>query len=581
MLRTDVAIIGGGPAGATVGTLLKKYNPLLDVTIVEREQFPRDHVGESQLPAIGPMMHEMGVWDKVEAADFPIKIGATFKWGATKDHWITDFLPYQKFKDEPRPAKYIGQRTRTAFQVDRSRFDKILLDHAREMGCRVFEQTKVANVERSGDKVLGLKLSSEDADSRKLIGSDGRIQARYYVDCSGDVGILRRAMDVEVEAPTALRNIAFWRYWHDATWAVSIGIGGTRVQIMSLGWGWLWFIPITPSRTSVGLVLPADYFKQSGKTVEQLYADAISQEPTIARLIGNATPEAEVFATKDWNFLSSRLQGENWFLAGDSCGFADPILSAGMTLAHVSARKVAYTILELDRGIVDESWLRSAYEDGHRTQIKHHMQFADFWYSSNGQFTDLKEYCQEIAETAGVTLDAETAFRWLATGGFTTDEPGVAAALTYRVSGLKLVAVQLGGSSPEWELTKTNLWRLILDGAVEDKFVRYSNGRALPIPCLRRGAKILPLVGVFKHLVATMKNNSDAVMILEESVNKMISEDGIEPEEASLLAIEAIESLILEGWIKAKAIPSRPFINVPFPGIPTDNENSAPAVISR
>ncbi len=85
MLRTDVAIIGGGPAGATVGTLLKKYNPLLDVTIIERELFPRDHVGESQVPVISRLLYEMGVWDKVEAAEFPIKIGATFKWGAQSD----------------------------------------------------------------------------------------------------------------------------------------------------------------------------------------------------------------------------------------------------------------------------------------------------------------------------------------------------------------------------------------------------------------------------------------------------------------------------------------------------------------
>src|SRR5471030_2098456 len=397
MLRTDVAIIGGGPAGATLGTLFKKYNPLLDVTIIERELFPRDHVGESQVPVIGRILNEMGVWEKVEAAEFPIKIGATFKWGAKNDLWVTDFLDFQEFEDEPRPANYAGQRLKTAFQVDRSLFDKILLDHARECGCRVVEQTKVTAVNRDGDRVLSLKVACETEENRRVVGSDGKVQARYYVDCSGDVGILRRAMDITIEAPTALRNIAFWQYWTDAEWAVSIGIGGTRIQIMSLGWGWVWFIPITPSKTSVGLVLPADYYKASGKTVDELYATALAEEPHIAKLLESAKPESEVFATKDWNFLPSRLVGENWFLAGDSCGFADPILSAGMTLAHVSARKVAFTILEMDRGIIDEDWLKFEYEDGHRAQIRHHMQFADFWYTSNGQFTDLKEYCKEIA----------------------------------------------------------------------------------------------------------------------------------------------------------------------------------------
>lgn len=581
MLRTDVAIIGGGPAGATVGTLLKKYNPLLDVTIVERELFPRDHVGESQVPVIGRILNEMGVWDKVEAAEFPIKIGATFKWGANKDLWVTDFLPFQEFKDEPRPAKYAGQRQETAFQVDRSIFDKILLDHARECGCRVLEQTKVAAVNRNEDRVSNLKVVCDTEESRRAVGSDGKIQARYYVDCSGEGGVLRRAMDIAVEAPTALRNIAFWQYWHDAQWAVSIGIGGTRIQIMSLGWGWLWFIPITPSRTSVGLVLPSDYYKSSGKSVDELYAAAVAEEPNIAKLLESATPESEVFATKDWNFVSSRMVGENWFLAGDSCGFADPILSAGMTLAHVSARKVAFTILEMDRGIIDEEWLKNEFESGHRQQIRHHMQFADFWYSSNGQFTDLKEYCKEIAETAGFTLDPATAFRWLATGGFTVDEPGVAAALTYRVHSLKMMAFILGGSKPEWELTKTNVWKLNLDDAREDKFIQYKDGRALPIPCLKRGSKILPVLDVFKHLIRALKESTDAVTVLEKCVNSMMLQDGVDPMDAQLLAPEAMEALILEGWLDVSVDSQRPFINVPFPDMPLAENFGQPMIVNR
>jgi len=562
MIKTDVAIIGGGPAGSTVGVLLKKYNPSLDVTIIERERFPRDHVGESQVPIISAILDEMGVWDKVEAANFPIKIGATFKWGATKEFWDTDFLNFEKFRDEPRPANFVGQRQKTAFQVDRSIYDKILLDHAKEFGCRVLEETKVTRIDRLDDTVLGLQVTTESADIASELGEDGHIEAKYYVDCSGEGGILRRALDIDIEAPTALRNIAVYRYWEDANWAVSIGIGGTRIQIMSLDWGWLWFIPITPTRTSIGLVLPAPYFKASGKSTAEIYAESIAAEPLISDLVANATPEPEIFATKDWNFVSKRLVGENWFLAGDSCGFADPILSAGMTLAHVSARKVAFTILELERGETDPAWLKHEYEDGHQTQIKHHMQFADFWYSSNVQFADLKDYCAEIAETAGISLSGEEAFRWLATGGFTIDEPGVAAALTYRVSGLKLIAVALGGSAPEWELTKTNFWRLNLEGVTEGHFVRYADGRVLPIPCLKKGSRILPTIDVFKHLLNAMGRNFDSILILEDCVNSMILEDGIDVDDAPLLALEAIEAMMLEGWIKGKAISSQPFITV-------------------
>ncbi|MFI4916853.1 MAG: tryptophan 7-halogenase, partial [Phycisphaerales bacterium JB060] len=129
-ISCDVAIIGGGPSGSTLATLLRKYNPALKVLVLEKEVFPREHVGESQLPAISPILNEMGVWDKVEAANFPVKLGASLTWGRDGERWDFDFYPVEEFKDEPRPAKFEGQRQRTAFQVERSIYDKILLDHA-------------------------------------------------------------------------------------------------------------------------------------------------------------------------------------------------------------------------------------------------------------------------------------------------------------------------------------------------------------------------------------------------------------------------------------------------------------------
>src|SRR5277367_4166086 len=93
----DVAIIGGGPAGSTVGCLLKKYDPKLRVVIFEREVFPRDHIGESLLPPISAILSEMGCWDAIEAANFPIKIGATYRWGKQPELWDFDFIPREQF----------------------------------------------------------------------------------------------------------------------------------------------------------------------------------------------------------------------------------------------------------------------------------------------------------------------------------------------------------------------------------------------------------------------------------------------------------------------------------------------------
>ncbi len=352
----DVAIIGGGPAGSTVGTLLRKYNPGLKILILEREQFPRDHVGESMLPLIGRILDEMDVWDKVEAAGFPIKIGATYRWGITDDLWDFEFLPDGKFDPASRPGTYTGQRRATAFQVDRGIYDNILLDHAEESGCTVRQSTAVRQILREGDRVGRLVLG--DGSSTMTASA-----LRRHEQAAPLKGFLRRAMDgVALDHhPSNLQNIAIWTYWQNAEWAVSIGIGGTRIQVLAQKVGWTWFIPLGPTRTSIGLVIPAQYYKDQGKRPEELYDEVLNADPIFSKLLRKATPEKSIHTTKDWSFVSERLTGENWFLVGECAGFADPILSAGMSLAHLpGAREVAYAILAMERKEFDPEWLRIA-----------------------------------------------------------------------------------------------------------------------------------------------------------------------------------------------------------------------------
>lgn len=403
----DVLIIGGGPAGSTAATMLKKYNPKLDVLLLEREKFPREHIGESQLPPIGGVLHEMGVWDKVEEANFPIKIGATYRWGNTRDLWDFQLYPADQFVDEPRPAKYVGQRIRTAFQVDRAIYDKILLDHSTSLGAEVREETKVLEILHEGDKIVGVRLE------------DGTIEtARYYVDATGGSGIMRRQMGIDIVEPSNLRNVAIWDYWDNAEWAITIGNGGTRVQVMSLGYGWIWCIPISATRSSIGLVCPAEYYKNCGLKKEDLYKKALADEPLIADLVKNGTPEGVVRATKDWSYYAERMHGENWFLIGEAAGFADPILSAGMTMAHIGGKELAYTIIALDEGKHDPKWLKEQLDENQTRRVRQHIQFADFWYTANGIFTDCKEFTRTIAAEVGLEFDAENAFQWLGSGGF-------------------------------------------------------------------------------------------------------------------------------------------------------------------
>ena len=312
-MDVDVAIIGGGPAGSTLGTLIKKYRPSTEVVILEREEFPREHVGESQLPLVSQVLHEMGVWDKVEAAGYPIKVGATYRWGTSEDLWDFEFIPGESLSETARPGKYQGQRQKTAFQVERSSYDKILLDHAEEAGCEVLQPVAVKQVEKDGDAVSDLTLSNGES-----------LKAKYYVDATGNSALLRRAMGVEVDEPSKLKNVAFWDYWDDAEWAIELADEATRVNVMSLGYGWLWFIPLGKKRASVGLVIPAEKFKEQGLPPEETYLKAIQSEKTISHFLRDAKREGPVRGTKDWSFVSRRMAGPNWFLVGEAAGFADP-----------------------------------------------------------------------------------------------------------------------------------------------------------------------------------------------------------------------------------------------------------------
>lgn len=555
-MNCDVAIIGGGPAGATVGALLKKYDPDLDVAILERERFPREHVGESLLPAVGPVLYEMGVWDKVEAVGFPIKLGAKYRWGKLDDDelYVFDFLLTGRFTETARPGRFEGQRTMTTFQVDRSVYDKILLDHAASLGCRVYEEAKVVSIKSTGNRIDGLETSFGD-------GVRDFVEARHYVDASGGESLVRRILGVGVNSPTSLRNIAIWDYWQGAEWAEQVE-GGTYVYVLSLGHGWIWFIPLGPTRTSIGFITSAEHFKKSGKTIEESYSEAIRSQPLVRSLVRNAEREGNLQATKDWSFVADRLYGDNWFLAGDACGFADPILAAGLSLAQVGAKKVAYTILEIDRGAEDPAWLRNEFERTHRKSISNHIRFADYWYSANEKFSDLKEYCRGIARDAGLDLEANAAFQWLGTGGFTDELNGIATAGSYRLIAVKNFTGRFAGAHPNWAVFENNVFELNLEGAERTSVGRFENGRVNRLECFKRGERVWPLQFAYKFVYEALTHEREILPLAERFPFEARRDNVGFSRDLATLCVEVLESLVLEGWVRASYDPSLPLLNV-------------------
>ncbi len=499
-------------------------------------------MGESLLPGVSSVLHEMGAWDKVELAGFPIKLGAILLWGRSNDLWDFDFIPTSLYKDGPRPGKFEGPRRQTAFHVDRAIYDKILLDHAREMGADVHEGTTVQSIEREGDKIRCLRLA------------DGtEVTASHYVDASGNAAILRRAMGVETITPTSLMNVAFWDYWQDAEWAVRIGRDATRIQVISVNYGWLWFIPIGKSRTSVGLVVPAYYYKESGLRPEELYRKAIIDCPRLSKLLEKATSENRFSATKDWSFVAERATGSNWYLVGESAGFADPILSAGLTITQTSARELAYTLRAIDLGAEEAHWLKEEYGSRQITRVRNHIRFADFWYSSNSQLQDLKRYTSQIASDVGLTLDPESAWRWIALGGL-VDIDLNAGTGSFSIEFIKNMGEFLHQLKFESPLRSSNTFDLDIEGAEEIPRARYENGGVFRIRCLKRGDRLFPIDGVYGLLFDNLNKHRllpDIIKRLEQDVEHLRKTN---PHLRSLVLLHSfrgLEALIHDGWVKA------------------------------
>lgn len=556
MTDYDVAIIGGGPGGSTTGALLRKYNPNLRVLILEREAFPREHIGESQLPPIAEILNEMGCWDDVERAGFPIKIGATYTWGKTTTPWIFELVPEAMIPaDTGRPGRHEGWRKMAALQVDRAIYDDILLKHAARLGCEVRESTPVRAIRRTGDRVEALVLDGGET-----------VTARYYVDASGNAAILRKAMGVVVDVPTALKNVAFWEYWEDPAFATLPDVDVCRIHIRSLPYGWIWHIRIGATRFSTGLVCPAEYYKSCGLKPEQIYHRALQEEPSIRDNLKTARCSGTVRATTDWSFVVDRTYGENWFLVGECAGFADPILSAGLTLTQAGARELAYSILELDRGEYPRDWLLTRFDELQIRRVRQHIRFADFWYSANGLFDAVRENCAAIAAEAGLKLTAAEAFRWLSFGGLADDVPGQAGIGGLDVAGVKQILARMTGTKATWAISDKNIFRLNLANAKETTVGVPLDGRIHRARCWVRGDRKLLEVGMQGILIQALERHSRLEDILAFLRQNLLARTPPEHRpHAEKTAWQVLEIMATDHWVLCDHDKRRQAIHVESP----------------
>ncbi len=317
----DVIIIGAGPAGSAAGAALGRAGKR--VLIVEKAPFEPYRIGESLLPNGNALLRSIGVWEKVEAAGFVKKYGAEFETGdgATRVENI--------FANGLRPDLPYS------YQVDRPRFDTLLLDHARDCcGCRTQQDADVVRVETRDD---GCQI--ETRDGRKW-------SARWLIDASGRRRLLGQALRLPSEPNPYPSRIAIYNHFKNV--ARKSGPAGGNIIITRLPRGWFWQIPVSADTTSVGLVTLAADLRRSGMTPEEWFQHQVAQSPAVTSRLSAATAVCKFRTTTDYSYMFTDFAGPRFLLVGDAATFSDPVFSSGVYLSLESALNASRAILKAD-----------------------------------------------------------------------------------------------------------------------------------------------------------------------------------------------------------------------------------------
>ncbi|WP_329231644.1 tryptophan 7-halogenase [Streptomyces canus] len=361
----DLIVVGGGPAGSTAAAAVAMRGHR--VLLLERETFPRYQIGESLLPAtVHGLCGILGVAEEVAEAGFTLKRGGTLRWGRDPKPWQFSFSMTPRL---PEP-------TATAFQVERSRFDEILLRNAARVGAEVREGSTVRRTVADDERVRGVEYTDGDGNARTAYG-------RYVIDASGNTSRVHSGVGGTRVYSDFFRNLAVFGYF----------AGGRRLPEPNRGnifcaafdAGWLWYIPLRDDLTSVGAVISPEHTAAVQRDPRAAWQDMIRACPEVAELLDGVPaatepPYDQVRVRKDWSYWKTSFWTPGMALVGDAACFVDPVLSSGVHLATYGALLAARAVNSALDGSVPEARGFAEFEARYRREYGVFYEFLIAFY---------------------------------------------------------------------------------------------------------------------------------------------------------------------------------------------------------